>query len=254
MIYHAPVKLALVPLNPTVGALADNAAMIGREIAAARDAGCDLVVFPELALSGYPPKDLLLQQGFLQACCDHAKQVGEQHTSGITAIFGTPLPVDPKNYSMGIANSLLVYRDGKYLDYYDKRLLPTYDVFDEDRYFTPGDRAVVVEISGVKVGLAICEDLWKGEDAGFSQRYASAADPVAALAQAGAQIIICPSASPFVLGKGDKHRGIVRGHALKHRIPVVSLNQLGGNDELVFDGHAMIFGPDGSLLADGTKP
>jgi NAD+ synthase/NAD+ synthase (glutamine-hydrolysing) len=157
-----------------------------------------------------------------------------------------------------VANSLVVYRDNRFLDYYDKRLLPTYDVFDEDRYFEPGDRTVVIASnapSAVRnpqsMGLAICEDLWKGEDAGFSSRYYAAPDPVASLIEAGANVILSPSASPFVLGKGEKHRAILRHHALRHRVYVASVNQLGGNDDLVFDGHAFVYGPDGELLAAG---
>lgn len=244
------MRLALAQINPTVGDLAGNASLIEQGIDAARRRGVDAVVFPELSLCGYPPRDLLLMEGFVEACAVEAKRIGTTLTGGITAVLGLPLPLDGGGEGRPrLANSLLVYRDNEQVDYYDKRLLPTYDVFDEDRYFEPGDRAVVVDIAGVRVGLAVCEDLWKGEDAGFSSAYADAADPIAALAAAGARAVVVPSASPFVLGKGRKHREILRRHATRHRLIVASVNQVGGNDDLIFDGHSCIFGPDGSLLA-----
>ncbi len=246
------MRLALAQINPTVGDLSGNAQRIAEWIGRARAARADLVLLPELCLCGYPPKDLLLMEGFVEACGREAGKLGESATAGITAVFGCPLPLDRANRgAAGTANSLLVYRDNRYLGDYDKRLLPTYDVFDEDRYFTPGERAVVIEVAGVRVGLAICEDLWKGEDAGFSQRYRESADPVAAVAALGAELLAVPSASPFVLGKGRRHRDILRRHARRHAFHVASVNQVGGNDDLVFDGHAAVYGPDGSLIAAG---
>ncbi len=245
------MRLAMAQINPTVGDLPRNAQRIAEWIGKARAAGADLVVLPELCLCGYPPKDLLLMEGFVEACGREAKKLGESATEGITAVFGCPLPVDRKDPGAGVANSILVYRNNSYADSYDKRLLPTYDVFDEDRYFTPGDRAVVIEVGGVRVGLSICEDLWKGEDAGFAAKYRDAADPVGALAGAGVDLIVSPSASPFVLGKGERHRRILRHHATKHGVWMASVNQVGGNDDLVFDGHAAVYAPDGSLVAAG---
>jgi len=246
------MRLGLAQINPTVGDIDGNAALISRSITEARKAGVDLVVLPELCLCGYPPKDLLLQEGFIAACAAAAKRIGETQTAGITAVFGVPLPVDGMEAAGGrgpIANSLVVYRDNRFVDYYDKRLLPTYDVFDENRYFTPGERAVTVDVGGWRAGLSICEDLWKGEDAGFESRYKRAADPVQELAGAGANLILSPSASPFVLGKGKKHRAILAGHAKRHNAFVAAVNQVGGNDDLVFDGHAAVYDPAGKLIA-----
>src|ERR1044071_9511470 len=174
--YHSPMRLALAPINPTVGEIDGSAALIAAGIDKARAAGADTVMFPELALCGYPPRDLLLMEGFVPACAAAAKKLGESNTRGITAIFGTPLPADPDKRGpsvrggSSVANSLVVYRDNAPVDYYDKRLLPTYDVFDEDRYFEPGSRTVLLGRGPHPAGLAICEDLWKGEDAGFSSR------------------------------------------------------------------------------------
>jgi predicted amidohydrolase len=256
------MRLALAPINPTVGDIAGNAALITRWIERAREDHADFVAFPELALTGYPPKDLLLQEGFMAAVTAAAKQFGERHTEGITVVFGTPLPLKgqdggPTSASdeWGLANSLLAYRDGRMLGYYDKRLLPTYDVFDEDRYFEPGSRPVVIEAAGARIGLSICEDLWRGEDVGFSHKYLDCADPVAELVEppgvgraGGAQLIINPSASPFVLGKGRRHRELLRRHAMRHGVWVAAVNQLGGNDELIFDGSAVVIAPDGSVV------
>ncbi|MBL8874182.1 MAG: NAD+ synthase [Phycisphaerae bacterium] len=248
------MRLALAQMNPTIGDIAGNAAAMVSAIARARDGGADCVLFPELALCGYPPRDLLLQGGFLKACTDAAQELGEKHSAGLTLIFGTPLPVGGGNGSLPtrLANSLLAYRDGKMLDYYDKQLLPTYDIFDEDRYFTPGDRTVLIDVKGTKVGLTICEDLWKGEDAGFASHYADAADPVAQLVRAGAEVLLSASASPFVLGKSPRHRAILKKHAMTHGVYVASVNQVGGNDELIFDGHAAAYAPDGTLIAAGA--
>ncbi len=244
------MRLALAQINPTVGDIRGNALLIERGIEAARRRGVDAVVFPELCLCGYPPRDLLLHEGFVQACAAEAERIGTTLTSGLTVVLGLPLPLDRSAGGAGrLANSLVVYRDNEQIAFYDKRLLPTYDIFDEDRYFEPGSSAVVIEIAGERVGLAICEDMWKGEDAGFSSAYADAPDPIAELAGAGARTVIVPSASPFVLGKGRRHREILRKHATRHRITVGSVNQVGGNDDLIFDGHSAIVGPDGALLA-----
>jgi NAD+ synthase (glutamine-hydrolysing) len=247
------MRLALAQINPTVGDIQGNSEKIVARMGEARQAGAHLVVFPELALCGYPPKDLLLQEGFVAACVDAARILGERHTGGITAVFGLPLPVagPTAGIEQGIANALVVYRDGEHLEYYDKRLLPTYDVFDENRYFTPGERAPVVNIAAVPTGLSICEDLWKGEDAGFAWRYRQAADPVQAIAAGGAKLLLNPSASPFVLGKGKRHREILKRHAKRHGMYVAAVNQVGGNDDLLFDGHAAVFSPQGELIAAG---
>lgn len=240
------MKIALAQLNPTVGALEANAARAAAAIGQAREAGARLVVLPELLICGYPPRDLLTVESFVERCVHTAAHLGETATAGITAVIGTPRAV----HGGGIANSLLVYRDNTLIDTYDKRLLPTYDVFDEDRYFEPGRRTVVIRVDDTRVGLAICEDLWRGEDAGFASRYADAPDPVAELGKAGVDLLVVPSASPFVLGKHERHRAILAGHARRLGVPVVSVNQCGGNDDLIFDGRSAVFAPDGSTLAE----
>ena len=156
------MRLALAQINPTIGDIAGNARMIAARIREAAAAGAEVVVLPELCLSGYPPKDLLLQEGFIEACAAAAKAIGERETRGITVVFGVPMAAGSEEAKGGrICNSLVAYCGGKRVATYDKRLLPTYDVFDEDRYFVPGERPVVVDVptagsaTGVRVGLSI---------------------------------------------------------------------------------------------------
>lgn len=257
------MRLALVSTNPLVGDIAGNAALIVQRVLAVANAagGVDCVLLPELALSGYPPRDLLTHELFLARCeeTSHAvaREIAAAGARQVTVIFGTPLALrDAENRPTSLAtNSLLAFRGGQLLTRYDKQLLPTYDVFDEDRYFEPGSQPVTIDVptsDGVtRVGLTICEDLWKGEDAGFSNRYCDVQDPVATLVARGARVILSASASPFVLGKGQKHRDILAGHAKRHGVVVASVNQLGGHDDLLFDGHRYVFAGSGRLTASG---
>jgi len=238
-------SIVLCPFNPVVGAVESNARVMADLARRAADGGAALAVFPELAICGYPPRDLLLQRGFVERCEQVCADM-QASIAGVATVVGVPVRLP----GGGIANALRVRLSSGEVVVYHKRLLPTYDVFDEDRYFEPGAAPRVVDVAGVKVGLAICEDLWGGRDAGFAARYAGAADPVAELVAMGASVIVSPSASPFVVGKHHKHREIVRGHAVRHGITVASVNQLGANDELIFDGHAFAYGPDGSMIAD----
>lgn len=244
------MRLALVQFNPVVGDAAGNAARAAEWIREAEGSGADLVVFPELALVGYPPRDLLHQEGFVEDARDAA--MGLAASCGRAAVV-IGCPWRPAAGSAGaewdgsarLTNSLLVMRGGGIEARYDKRLLPTYDVFDEDRYFAAGDRAVVIEAAGMRIGLSVCEDLWKGIDARAHDRYAGRADPVAELARAGARLIVNPSASPFVLGKGARQRAILTRHVEEHGVAVAAVNQVGGNDDLIFDGHAAVYVPGG---------
>ncbi len=254
------MRLALAQVNPTVGDVVANAELVSRYAVRASAAGADVVVFPELCICGYPPRDLLAREGFVEACEGAARRVGRESSAGMTVVVGTPMRVEGGagrgGLGEGITNSLLVFRDGREVARYDKRLLPTYDVFDEDRYFEPGSAPCVVDVpagggAAVRLGLAICEDLWKGHDAGFSSRYRGLPDPVTELVGAGARVIAVPSASPFVIGKGARHREILRSHAARHGVHVASVNQVGGNDDLIFDGHAAVFDPRGELIAAG---
>lgn len=255
-IYTPVVRLALARINPTVGDLAGNAELIRRAADDAERAGADLIVFSELALCGYPPRDLLLHEGFVAEAMERVR--GLAAASGrATVIVGAPWCLDGQTEAGGVGNALLACRDGAVVATHHKRLLPTYDVFDEDRYFRAGDRAVVLEVAGVPVGLSVCEDLWRGEDAGALARYAGRPDPVQELARAGAKLIVNPSASPFVLGKDRAHQRILSAQASRHDVAIAAVNQLGGNDELVFDGQTSVHAPDGAggarLLVAGDR-
>ncbi len=258
------MRLTLAPINPTVGDLAGNALLIAAAADAGRAAGADVVVCPELSLTGYPPKDLLLQGGFLEACVGTAEELGRTASDGITLIFGTPWPASTHQPSaFAQHNSLLAYRDGKVIAHYHKRLLPTYDVFDEDRYFIAGTSPVLIDVltrvgSVVRIGLSVCEDLWHGRDAGFAQRYLGMSDPVdelctPRLGERRCSLIINPSASPFVIGKARVQQDILRHHAVRHGVTVAAVNQCGANDELIFDGAAMVLGPSGEVVAAGNR-
>lgn len=247
------MQILFAPINPIIGDIEGNASMITRVLREAAASGDSLVVTPELALCGYPPKDLLWQDRFVEQCMAASDRIGAECPASLTIIIGTPW----RSASGAIHNALVSYRGGERLHVYAKRLLPTYDVFDEDRYFTPGDRAGVIEVivggRTVRVGLAICEDLWRGEDAGFASRYAELPDPIDALALESCDCVISPSASPFVCGKVDRHRNIIRSAATRLGVPVYSVNQLGGNDELIFDGHVFGFDTEGVEIAARSR-
>ena len=270
------MNLVLAQFNSLVGDVRGNAARMVDVLRSPECADADLVVFPELAVSGYPPKDLVLSTSFIDLCASESALLGEAARAalkpGATLVFGVPLPIDLVDdltggpVRRGVTNSLLAFRDGAQVACYHKRLLPTYDVFDEDRYFVAGETPCVIDVPTSsagrlgkvwRVGLSICEDLWRGEDAGFSHRYLSKPDPVGELvrqqpdASKGAELIVNPSASPFVLGKGRRHRAILSGHATRHRVFVAAVNAVGGNDELVFDGFACAYSPAGVLLGAG---
>ncbi len=245
------MRIALANLNPTIGDFAGNAALIRTRIDEARNTGAAMIVLPELALCGYPPKDLLLEPAFLDACERHAQEIGEKHSNGITVVFGVALRRSV--HARALTNSLVAYRDGQRIARYDKRLLPTYDVFDEDRYFRAGNAPGVIEVGGLKIGLSICEDLWRGVDAGRGDRYEGQADPVAELVENGAELIVNPSASPYVMGKHDRHLAILSQHAKRHGVPVLAVNQLGGNDDLIFDGSAWAVDRTGRLAVAGGR-
>lgn len=251
------MKLGLVQFNPIVGDVRGNADRILSRARSAVDAGAELVVFPELALVGYPPRDLLLEEGFLAAVRESVIALARGLPPGAAIMVGSPWSPggsDPASWSTGarLTNSVLCLRGGVIAARYDKRLLPTYDVFDEDRYFVPGQRPVVVSLGQIRVGVSICEDLWRGGDARAGDRYTGSPDPAAELVRAGATLIVNPSASPFVLGKGAKQRRILTEHVRTLGVPLAAVNQVGGNDDLIFDGHAAVYAPD-PAAPDGAR-
>jgi len=241
------MKIALAQINPTVGDISGNCAKILSFIDQAKSRGAKVVVFPELSIIGYPPKDLLLKPRFVDDNLRGLQSIAA-HVSGIDAVVGY---AEKNSAPVGrpLHNAVAVLRDGKIISRHFKTLLPTYDVFDESRYFEPGldERQNIVNIADRPMGLSICEDLWNDEKMVPRRLYHQ--NPIADLNTAGAQVMINASASPFVVGK-HKFRVELFGSQVKQfGKPLVYVNQVGGNDELVFDGNSVVFDAKGNVIA-----
>jgi NAD+ synthetase len=241
------MKLVLAQLNPTIGDFHGN---VRRLLAVYEEAvawGADLVVAPELYLTGYPPRDLLHDRGFLAG--NRAALSRLAAATNRTALVVGFVDESASRPGRGLANAAALLQHGRVVAVRHKTLLPTYDVFDEDRYFDPAADNAPVPFLGKQIGLTICEDIWNDEDFWPERRYR--ANPPAALAAAGAQLLINISASPWWLGKTRTRFAMLRSLARKLRLPVIFCNQVGGNDELIFDGHSLVFDPEGHLIAEG---
>ncbi|HTV48970.1 MAG TPA: NAD+ synthase [Phycisphaerae bacterium] len=239
------MRIAMAQLNPTVGDIAGNTAAIISAIAEARRQGAQLVITPELSIIGYPPRDLLLKPGILDQMLMAVDEIAAVSLDVVTLIGyaqKNPAPVGRTLY-----NAVAAVKDGRVLSRGFKSLLPTYDVFDESRYFEPGPKIETFPYLGQKIGLSICEDLWNDEQVVGRRLYAF--NPVEALAGAGAQMLVNTSASPFVLGKNDFRRKLISHQAQRWNIPVIYVNQVGANDELIFDGNSVAFDAAGNILA-----
>ena len=234
-------RVGIVQHDPLVGDVAGNTERIAREYERALDSDPLLVVAPELALIGYPPRDLLHRAGVLDAQRAGLETLAARTADGPPLVVGAALPAT--DTGPPVHNSAVLLRDGEVATRYHKRLLPTYDVFDEHRYFRPGDEPVVVTVDGVEVGLTVCEDAW--HDAVVTGQRRHETDPLAETAAAGAELILTLSASPFSLDKPTRRARRFRDHAERTGCPVVFTNQVGGNDELVFDGHSFVATGDG---------
>jgi NAD+ synthase (glutamine-hydrolysing) len=241
------VKVALAQINPIVGDLAGNEAKILAAYQRGVDAGAQIVLCPELSITGYPPRDLLLKKGFITRNLETL-----DHLAAATGQVGLLLGFVGKNElrpGREVTNSVALLQNGKIAAMRAKTLLPTYDVFDEDRYFEPATENLPADFSGSKVGLTICEDIWNDEDFWTERRYLH--NPPVELAEAGAKIIFNISASPWHIGKNKTRFEMLRSIAQKTHRPVVFCNQVGGNDELIFDGSSLVFNADGDLIAQG---
>jgi len=237
-------RIALAQLDYTVGAFDENFHKMSEASARARAEGADLVVFSELATTGYPPRDLLNHAGFIDKNLAQLDRVAGLATGGLGILVGF-VDRNPAQAGKPLFNSVALCRDGRVAERRQKSLLPTYDVFDEDRYFEPASDVSPMEFRGARLGVTICEDLWNDKDFWPTRLYHR--DPVCDLADARADILINISASPFTIKKGELRRQMVRQEALKHRRHFLYVNQVGGNDELIFDGHSIVIAPDGSL-------
>src|SRR3954453_16072453 len=224
------MRLALAQINPIVGDLAGNRELILERLDAAQAHGADLVLFPELAVTGYPPEDLLLRPGFVRAaerCVDELAR----EARGTTVLVGAP------HFDRDLYNACYVLSGGEVKAVYHKRFLPNYGVFDEDRYFAPGRDLILLEHGKTHVGLTVCEDMWQP------------GPPATDLALAGAELLVNISASPFYVGRDREREEMFVTRARDNSCFVAFCNAVGGQDELVFDGHSAVIDDEGTVLA-----
>ncbi len=234
------MKIAIAQLNPTVGDVSGNSDLVVAAAQRASAAGADLFVVSELVISGYPPKDLLNREGFVAACDRAVAKLAETVDPRMGILVGHPSHWNLPEGAIGNAASLL--HAGKIQTTVYKCLLPNYDVFDERRYFLQAEMAAPIEFRGTRLGVHICEDAWYGEPGTtYHLPPENRNEPVADLAAAGAGVLINLSASPFEIDKPHRRAHIIRQHVMRHRLPFVFVNQVGGNDDLVFDGQSFVF-------------
>ncbi|MEI6198269.1 MAG: nitrilase-related carbon-nitrogen hydrolase, partial [Verrucomicrobiota bacterium] len=241
------MKIALAQINTTIGDLVGNEAKIAAAYARAVEAKVDVVVFPELSTTGYPPRDLLLKKEFVAKNLSMLDRLAAA-TQDVAMLVGY-VGENKSGPGRETTNGIALLRNGRIVATRAKTLLPTYDVFDEDRYFEPAQKNLPVEVDGRNWGLTICEDIWNDEDFWQQRRYRR--DPVADLLEAGVDVIFNISASPWHVGKERIRHSMLATVASQGRRPVVFCNAVGGNDELVFDGNSCVFSGAGELIAKG---
>jgi NAD+ synthase (glutamine-hydrolysing) len=239
------MKIAIAQINPIIGDFKHNFDKIKHTARRAIEHQCDLVVFSELVIPGYPPRDLLERKDFIDAnlnCLDRL-MAGIRGIGVICGFVDKNLSEEGKS----LYNAAVVFENGKIIHKVYKRLLPTYDIFDERRYFEPGRESLPFSYKGHKIGLTICEDVWNDED--FFQNRIYDQDPVAENVRAGADLVINISASPYYLGHDTFRQEMFSFMARKYRLPMMFANQVGGNDSVIFDGSSSVFDPKGKLIA-----
>ena len=239
------MKIAIAQINPVIGDFHHNFKSIYAQTVQAKKMGCELVVFSELVLSGYPPRDLLEKKEFVKANLNCLKKLIKK-VEGIGVICGY-IGENPENLDKPLFNSGVLFENGRILHITHKRLLPTYDVFDERRHFAPGTKSSVFYYKGLGIGLTICEDAWNDKDIFAKQLYP--VDPVALLIQAGADLIINISASVYHMGKNRFRSRMLSAIAKKYQVPLIFCNQVGGNDSVLYDGISTAFKPNGDIAA-----
>src|SRR5580658_2997428 len=243
------VKIALGQINPTVGDFSGNAAKIIQFALQARSAGAGLILFPELAVSGYPPRDLVDRSWFVARSHATVERIAAE-TQGIAVICGTVTAAHADTGKKAM-NSAALLRDGRIDLIQSKMLLPTYDVFDEMRNFAPAKSQQLFSFCGKQMALTICEDAWN--DKRFWNRRLYGVDPVDELVRIGGNFVLNISASPFWLGKRELRRDMLEAIAVNQKVAVAMVNQVGGNDSLVFDGSSLVIAPDGKVIAQGKS-
>ncbi len=245
------MRIALGQINSTVGDLEGNTTLMLEYARRAAEGGARLVVFPELSLNGYPPRDLVEKTSFLERTEEQLQRLAEETAGlGLAVICGY---VGRSNAATGkrATNSAAVLEGGRIVFRQSKALLPTYDVFDEARYFVPAERQSVFELDGLKIALTICEDAWNDKQYWYRQLYSR--DPVEELARSGARLLVTINASPYNMHKRELRREMFAVTARHRSMPVVYVNQVGGNDQLVFDGSSFAMAPDGRVIAGAAS-
>ncbi len=243
------MKIALGQINTTIGDFSGNAAKIVAFAQRARAAGAGMILFPELAVCGYPPRDLVERPSFVAHNLEALEQIARQ-THGIAVICGVATPAQAET-GKRVMNSAALLRDGQVAMMQSKMLLPTYDVFDEIRNFAPAQRQELFSFCGKRMALTICEDAWN--DKHFWPRRLYGFDPVEALLSAGGNFLLNISASPFWIGKREFRQKMLATVAHHDKVPVAMVNLVGGNDSLVFDGSSFVLAPDGRVVAQGKS-
>ena len=241
------MKLAIAQINPTVGDFHENKKKIESNIATAKARGAELILFSEQAIGGYPAKDLVEKAQFVKinrVILDSITPLSKD----ITIVIGLVTP-NLNGAGHPVQNSAAVLKDGKVEGMYAKRLLPTYDIFDERRYFHPGNTPLIFEQSQLKIGISICEDIWNPKEFWRVPRYEH--DPIQELIKGGVNIILNLSASPYSLGHDKFRNNLVQLHAKRHKVPIALCNQIGANDDLIFDGQSIVVSGDGNIIANG---
>ncbi|HEY2845892.1 MAG TPA: NAD+ synthase [Bryobacteraceae bacterium] len=240
------MRIALLQINPTAGDIAGNSALITAGARRAQAESADLVVTSELALMGYLPRDLLMSKGFIHRGGQELKRMAAELADGPPLLVGVATP-NPADMGRPLFNSAVLLRDGAPGPVFHKTLLPTYDVFDEDRYFEPAHGLQILELNGCRLGISICEDVWN--DRNFWKRRRYHEDPIEVLTKGGTDAIINLSASPFTVSKQALREDMLGHMAQKYRLPLIYVNQVGGNDDLIFDGRSAAFDANGKLVA-----
>jgi len=243
------MKIALGQINPTVGDFCGNAAKIVEYAREAKERRADLVLFPELAICGYPPRDLVEKPSFVTQNGETLAQIAKQAT-GISIICGLVTPAGSET-GKSVMNTAALVRGGRVEFLQSKMLLPNYDVFDEQRYFAPAKRQDIFPMNGSRLALTICEDAWN--DKHFWNKRLYSIDPVEELVKAGGNLVLNISASPFTVEKRELRKTMLQAIAADFKVPVVLCNQVGGNDSLIFDGSSLVIGPDGAVLAQAKS-
>jgi len=243
------MKIALAQINPTIGDLDGNRRKMLDYARRADDRGADLVVFPELCVTGYPPQDLLENPFFKKAVQRTVDRIAEAVPSDLGVLLGAPVP-NPEPYGKPLHNAALLYENGTLQDRVVKTLLPTYDIFDEDRYFEPAEERQVIEWRGVRIGLHVCEDMWNvHHPEGLEGTHRYECDPVAELGVQDPDLFVNISASPFSIGKHETRNDLVEHICRRHERPFLLCNQVGANTEIIYDGDSRVHAADGTQVA-----